>query len=111
MNPILYNPYSGYPLPVKNEIFPKLFKEIYGDSIAIKFEQATYSLPWNSTPSQMISSDQFIISTERIIENWKNGNFSSNKEFEEEYENGYFINENGVFKTSSLYNKKKRNPK
>ncbi|OAD43832.1 hypothetical protein [Polaribacter atrinae] len=106
LNPILYNPYSGYPLPVKNEIFPKLFKEIYGDSIAIKFEQATYSLPWNKIPSQMIESKEIIISTEKVIENWKKSELKLSKEFDKEYENSYYFKENGIYKLSSLFEKK-----
>ena len=102
-NPFLYNPYTGYPLPLKNEIFPELFKEIYGDSIAIKFKQATYSLPWNKFPSQKIESKQIIISTKEIIKSWKNGNFSFKSEFETENENSYYFQENGIYKLSSLF--------
>ena len=105
LNPILYNPYSGYPLPLKNEIFPKLFKEIYGDSIAIKFEQATYSLPWNKIPSQMMESKEIVISTEKVIENWRKSEFKLSKEFDKEYKNSYYFKENGVGKLSSDFNK------
>lgn len=86
----MFNPYTGYHLPLKNEKFPKLFKEIYGDSVAIKFEQATYSLPWNKYPSQMIKSKEIIILTDQIIKNWKNGNFRLNPEFEKEHELSFY---------------------
>ena len=105
MNPILYNPYSGSPLPIKNEIFSKLFKEIYGDSIAIKFEQATYSLPWNKIPSQMMASKEIVISTEKVVKNWKNTEFKLSNEFNKEYENSYYFEENGIYTLSSLFKK------
>ena len=105
MNPFLYNPYSGYPLPLKNKIFPKLFKEIYGDSIAINFKQATYSLPWNKFPSQMIKSKGIVISTEKVIENWKKSKFKLSQEFDKEYENSYYFEENGIYKLSSFFEK------
>lgn len=104
LNPLLFNPYTGYNLPLKNENFPKLFKEIYGDSVSIKFEQATYSLPWNKFPSQMIKSNEIIVSTKNIIENWKKGEFKLSPEFEKNYENSYYFRENGIVKLSSEFN-------
>ncbi len=106
LNPLMYNPYTGYNLPLKNEKFPKLFKQIYGDSVSIKFEQATYSLPWNKFPSQVIESKKIIISTEKIIENWKKGKFKLSPEFEKEYENSYYFIEGGIEKLSSVFEKK-----
>lgn len=105
LNPLMYNPHSGYELPIKKKYFPKLFKEIYGDSVGIIFQQATYSLPWNKTPSQMIKSDEFYIVTDRIIENWQMGKFSSNKEFETEYEASFYFQKDDTVKRSELYNK------
>ncbi|WP_428742160.1 hypothetical protein [Tenacibaculum sp.] len=105
LNPLMFNPYNNYNLPIKNKSFPDLFKEIYGDSVAINFEQATYSLPWNKVQSQMIISPEIIVSTEKIIESWKKGEYLSNKEFEEEREAGFYIKENGEYKLSSLYEK------
>ena len=106
LNPLMYNPYTGYHLPIKNKKFPELFKEIYGDSVSIKFEQATYSLPWNKFPSQVIESNEIVISTEKIIENWKKGEFKLSNEFEEERENSYYFKENGILKLSSVFEKK-----
>jgi hypothetical protein len=108
LNPLMYNPYTGYNLPLKNDKFPKLFKQIYGDSVSIKFEQATYSLPWNKFPSQMLESKEIIISTEKIIENWKKGDFKLSSEFEKEYENSYYFKESGIVKFSSIYEKKEK---
>lgn len=105
LNPLLFNPYTGYNLPIKNEKFPKLFKEIYGDSVSIKYEQATYSLPWSKFPSQMIESNEIIISTAKVIENWKKREFKLGQEFEENYENSYYYKENGIVKLSSEFNK------
>lgn len=105
LNPLLFNPYTGYNLPVKNENFPKLFKEIYGDSVSIKYEQATYSLPWSKFPSQMIESNEITISTAKVIENWKKREFELDQEFEENYENSYYYKENGIVKLSSEFNK------
>ena len=93
LNPLMFNPYTGYHLPLKNENFPKLFKKIYGDSVVIKFEQVTFSLPWNKYPSQMIESKEIVISTKKIIENWKKGDFRLNPEFEKEYELSFYVNE------------------
>ncbi|QTE24200.1 hypothetical protein [Polaribacter cellanae] len=109
LNPLMYNPFNNYPLPIKNKKFSELFKEIYGDSVSIKFEQATYSLPWNKIPSQMISSPEIIVSTEKIIENWRNGKFKSNDEFEKEREAGFYIKKNGEYELSSIYEKKGKN--
>jgi hypothetical protein len=111
LNPLMFNPFNNYPLPIGNKKFPYLFKEIYGDSIAIKFEQATYSLPWNKIPSQMISSPEIIVSTKKIIENWKDGKYVLNKDFKKEKEAGFYIKENGEYKLSSIYEKEKKNKK
>jgi len=104
LNPLMFNPHTGYELPIKKEYFPELFKEIYGDSVGITFQQATYSLPWNKTPSQMIKSDEFYIVTDKIIENWEMGKFSSNKGFEKEYEASFYFQKNDTVKRSKLYN-------
>ncbi|MCI2230435.1 hypothetical protein MC378_14745 [Polaribacter sp. MSW13] len=108
LNPLLFNPFTNYFLPLKNKKFPQLFKEIYGDSVAIKYEQATYSLPWNKFPSQMIESKKIVISTERIIENWKKGQFKLSPEFEKENEQSFYIKENGEYILSSTYEKKEK---
>ncbi|MDC1161894.1 hypothetical protein OAT18_00475 [Tenacibaculum sp.] len=115
LNPFMFNPYTGYKLPLKNKIFPELFKEIYGDSVSIKFKQATYSLPWNKLPSQMIESNEIVISTERIIENWKKGNLKIGKDFEKEYKSSYLIKGKDdyiispLFESSSLNKKRNAN--
>ena len=103
LNPFMLNPYTGYELPIKNKVFPALFKEIYGDSISIKYKQATYSLPWNKFPSQMIESNEIVISTAKIIENWEKGRFKIGANFEKEYESSYLIKVNNDYITSSLY--------
>ena len=71
----MFHPYSGYRLPVNNKDFPRLFRKIYGDSVSIKFKLATYGLPWNKYPSQMIESPYITVNTDTIIENWKSGSF------------------------------------
>jgi hypothetical protein len=106
LNPLLFNPFTNHYLPLKNRKFPRLFKEIYGDSVAIKFEQATYSLPWNKFPSQMIESKEIIISTEKIIENWKKGDYKLSPEFDKENEQGFYIKYEGDYELSSVYEKK-----
>jgi hypothetical protein len=106
LNPLLFNPFTNHYLPLKNRKFPELFKEIYGDSVAIKFEQATYSLPWNKFPSQMIESKEIIISTEKIIENWKKGDYKLSPEFDEENEQAFYIKYKGDYELSSIYEKK-----
>lgn len=89
-SPLLFNPYTNAPLPLHSEKFPKLFKEIYGDSIKVILQQATYGSPWNKYPSQMITSQAFSVSTKKIIENWKRGNFSKNPMFMEERESAFY---------------------
>ena len=91
LNPLMFNPYTGYPLPLKNEKFPELYRKLYGDSIAISYKQATYSLPWNTTPSQMIASDPIIISTETVIENWEKGLYRLTPAFEKEHELSFYV--------------------
>jgi hypothetical protein len=89
LNPLMFNPYSNYDLPIETDSFPRVFKEIYGDSIGIRFQQATYSNPWNSYRSQMIYSEYIIISTDKIIENWKEGKFAHLPKREETMEEFY----------------------
>jgi hypothetical protein len=105
LNPLLFNPFTNHYLPLKNRKFPELFKEIYGDSVAIKFEQATYSLPWNKFPSQMIESKEIIISTKKIIENWKKGDYKLSPEFDEENEQAFYIKYKGDYELSTIYEK------
>jgi len=76
LNPLMFNPYSNYDLPLDKKTFPKVFKEIYGDSVAIRFRHLTYSVPWNKYRSDYINSNYITISTDTIIENWKKGNFA-----------------------------------
>ena len=57
-------------IPVDSE-FVELYRELYGDSVSIRFRLATYSLPWSKYESQMIKSDIFTVSTEKVIENWR----------------------------------------
>jgi hypothetical protein len=54
----------------------------------------------------MIKSNEIIISTEKVIENWKKGEFKLSPEFEKEYENSYYYKENGIVKLSSVFEKK-----
>ena len=75
-NPLMFNPYSNYDLAIESDTFPRQFKEIYGDSVSIKFSQATYSNPWNKYKSQMIFSDYITVSTDKILDNWRKGNFA-----------------------------------
>ena len=108
LNPLLFNPFTNHYLPLKNRKFPQLFREIYGDSVAIKFEQATYSLPWNKFPSQMIESNEIVISTEKIIENWKKGDYKLSSEFEKDNEQAFYIKDNGDYELSPIYEKKEK---
>ena len=112
LNPLMFNPFTNYPLPLKNKKFPQLFKEIYGDSVLINFEQATYSLPWNKTPSQMIKSDGITISTDKVIENWKKEDFRVMPDFVEqgfEHRNqqAFYIKKGEDIELSSLFEETK----
>lgn len=81
-NPLLFNPYTNYQLPLKSKKFPKLFKTLYGDSVKIIYEQATYGNPWGKYPSQMIFSQSISVSTDKILQNWENGIHTKNPEFD-----------------------------
>ena len=74
-NPLLLNPHTGANLPVKSDSFPLIYAETYGDSVAITFRQATYSTPWSKYKSQMISADPIVVTTERVIQNWRNSEY------------------------------------
>lgn len=76
MNPLCFNPYNGYELPLSVDTLPNMLRNIYGDSVSIRLSLATYSLPWSSNESQIISSPWLTISTEKMIENWREGNFA-----------------------------------
>jgi hypothetical protein len=71
-NPLLKNPYSNYDLDLESDSFPIVFKSFYGDSVGFRLRLATYSLPWSRYKPQMIVSETYVVSSERIIENWKN---------------------------------------
>lgn len=72
-NPLMFNPYSNYDLAIESDSFPDQFKEIYGDSVAIMFSQASYNNPWNKYKSQMMFSDYIMVSTDTILNNWRKG--------------------------------------
>lgn len=80
LNPLMFHPITNYPLPLKDPKLPQLLQELYGDSIEMKFEQATYSLPWNKYPSQMIESPPIIVKTKDLIKNWEKEKFINNQE-------------------------------
>lgn len=101
-HPLLFNPYTNYPLPLENKEFPKLFKKIYGDSVKIFFKQATYGSPWNKYSSQMITSNYFSISTEKIIDNWRKNKFSKDSIFKKEYENAFYTPINDISNDNNL---------
>lgn len=72
-NPLMFHPLSGWPLPQQSDSFPYYLKEAYGDSVAIRFGQATYSTPWCEYKSQTVFSDYLVVSTRAILDNWKEG--------------------------------------
>jgi hypothetical protein len=76
LNPLMLDPYSNYELSIQSDSFPAYFKEIYGDSVAIKISQATYSTPWSKYKSQLISSDYLVVSTEKVLDNWRHGKYA-----------------------------------
>jgi len=75
-NPLMFDPYSNWDLPLQSDSFPAHFREIYGDSVAIMFSQATYSSPWNHYKSQLISSDYMVVSVDKVLDNWKQGKYA-----------------------------------
>lgn len=75
-HPLMFNPYTNYDLVLESDTFPNQFKTLYGDSVAIRFSQATYSTPWSNYPSQMIYSDYITVATDKILDHWRKGNFT-----------------------------------
>lgn len=70
-NPLLFNPNTNERLSILSIDFPDRYRELYGDSVTIQFEQATYSLPWSPFPSQMIKSEKYTIITDKVIDSWR----------------------------------------
>lgn len=75
LNPLIFNPYSGYYLDLESDTFPEIFKELYGDSVWIRYSQPTYSLPWKKYPSQLIQSNYLSINTNKLMERWNMNEF------------------------------------
>lgn len=94
-NPLMFDPYSNYDLAIESDSFPVQFKEIYGDSVAIMFSQTTYSLPWNKYKSQMIFSDYIMVSTDTILNNWRQGKYARLPETEPTMEEYYGLKKFG----------------
>lgn len=69
-NPLKYT-FTRSQLPNNSMSFPGYFKEVFGDSVAIRFYQKTYSNPWSKYQSQMLRSDLFIISTDEVNKLWE----------------------------------------
>lgn len=55
---------------IASDSFPLLYRQTYGDSVAIQFAQATHSNPWGHYPSQMIYSPKVMVVTDRVLDNW-----------------------------------------
>lgn len=70
-NPLMYDPYSHYELPMEADSIPEVLETLFGDSVGIRFSQDTYSLPWNKYPSQRIFSNRIVISTARVLDHWR----------------------------------------
>lgn len=75
-NPLMFDPWSNYELPVAADTFPDLFRKIYGDSVGIRFSQDTYGLPWNRYPSQTIYSERIVVSIREILDFWSEGQYA-----------------------------------
>lgn len=75
-NPLMFDPWSNYELPLEADTFPDLFRMIYGDSVGIRFSQATYGSPWNKYPSQMLFSQRLTVRTQVVLDHWKAGRFA-----------------------------------
>lgn len=70
-NPLLTHLFYDVDEAVKSDSFLIHFKSFYGDSVGIQFSLATYSLPWSIYEPQMIQSDVYMLSTNKMIEAWK----------------------------------------
>ncbi len=47
-NPLMYDHYTNYELPITSDSLPFIFKELYGDSVKIRFGQPSYSFKWSN---------------------------------------------------------------
>ena len=54
----------------------------------------------------MIESKKIIISTEKIIKNWKKGNYKLSPEFDKDNEQAFYVKDKGDYELSSVYEKK-----
>lgn len=75
LNPFLRT-YGWYgTVPLESDSFPIAFQAMFGDSVAVRYRLPTYSVGWNTYPSQMIQSEFMTVSTAALLNNWKQGKY------------------------------------
>lgn len=66
-NPFLDGPYENRGLKKSDPNFEVNFRNFYGDSLGVAYQQATYGSPWNKYPSQMVYSEIISLQTDSIF--------------------------------------------
>jgi len=92
-NPILRYPssYSDF-ISTDTEEFPKLIKEVYGDTVQIRYSAFLRGLPWNNRSFSIAYSDFIKIPINSIIDGWVKGRFTNHGHYDLE-EHKKYLNE------------------
>jgi len=90
-NPLLFYPEFDIFLPMDTDEFPRIIKEVYGDTAQIRFFVFLRGLPWNNSGFSIAYSDFIKVPIDSIIDGWKKGRFTNhmhyNPEIHQEYLN------------------------
>ena len=90
-NPFLQDPYYGFTfLSRPYEDFPKIIKEVYGDTAQIRYFVFLRGMPWNNRGFSIAYSDFITIPIDSIISGWEKGKFEHRRIFIPEGHQGIF---------------------
>jgi hypothetical protein len=87
-NPLRFYPEFRCHLPTDTEEFPHIIKEVYGDTVQIRFGICLIE-PWKYPGFSMSFSDFVKIPVQSVIEGWEKGNFTKIK-YDPESHQEYF---------------------
>ena len=76
-NPVILYPGYEYILPMDTEDFPRIIKEVYGDTVQIRYGAYLRGLPWNNRGFAIAYSDFIKIPINSIIDGWRKGKFTN----------------------------------
>ena len=63
-------------LPMDTEEFPKIIKDVYGDTAQIRYFVFLRGLPWNNRGFSIAYSDFIKIPVDSVIDGWEKGKFT-----------------------------------